>query len=79
MLSKTQQKFLVKLKENEIYAEEQRFWCKKFFYYNVSFLMRCKLIKSRKDYDYNRSIYSLTELGYDFVKLLNQIKEVKFK
>jgi len=79
MLTKTQQKFLLKLKENEIYADEQRFWCKKFFYNNISFLVRCKLIKSRKDYDHNRYIYSLTEFGYDLAKILNEIKEVKFR
>lgn len=79
MLTKSQQKFLLKLKENEIYADEQQFWCKKFFYTNVSFLIRANLIKSRKDYEYNRHIYSLTENGYELTKILSRIKEVRFK
>ena len=81
MLTKTQQKFLLKLKENEIFADEQMFWCKKFFYVNISYLIRADLVKEKtiRGFGRPRKLYFLSEMGQELTKILSKIQEVRFR
>jgi len=80
LLSRYQQKFILKLYERELFSSEQNVWIdKKWFYRNASYLIRGGLVKTRRDYNNKMNIYSLTPRGQDLAKILIQLQEVRFK